>query len=107
MFYFCKIGPIDSHELAGVRTTGKNKRIHRLCCGGLLVVMSDQKLRPTRNARMGNALKRGIVLITGWIFISLGIAGLVLPLLQGVLFLLVGLSILSSEDVWAQSLIRK
>ncbi len=56
---------------------------------------------------MRNALKHGIVLVTGWIFTFLGIAGLVLPVLQGVLFLLVGLSILSSEDVWAQSLIRK
>jgi len=52
-------------------------------------------------------MKRVAVLIVGWAFIGLGILGLFLPILQGVLFLLVGLVILSSEYVWAHHLLRK
>jgi len=51
--------------------------------------------------------KRILVLIVGWGFILLGIAGLFLPILQGVLFLLVGLIILSSEYVWAHRLLTR
>jgi uncharacterized membrane protein YbaN (DUF454 family) len=51
--------------------------------------------------------KRVLTLIAGWIFILLGIVGLFLPVLQGVLFLLVGLIILSSEYVWAHNLLNK
>ena len=51
--------------------------------------------------------KRILVLIVGWAFIVLGIVGLFLPILQGVLFLLVGLIILSSEYVWAHRLLTK
>lgn len=52
-------------------------------------------------------LKRWLILVTGWSFVALGVAGLFLPLLQGVLFILIGLSILSSEFVWAHKLMRK
>lgn len=52
-------------------------------------------------------LKRWLILLTGWSFIVLGIAGLFLPFLQGVLFLLAGLSILSSEYAWAHKLLQK
>ncbi|MGH9501287.1 MAG: PGPGW domain-containing protein [Terriglobales bacterium] len=51
--------------------------------------------------------KRILVLISGWTFILLGIVGLFLPILQGVLFLLVGLIILSSEYVWAHRLLTR
>ena len=51
--------------------------------------------------------KRILVLIVGWAFFLLGILGLFLPVLQGVLFLLVGLIILSSEYVWAHRLLTK
>ena len=51
--------------------------------------------------------KRILVLIVGWAFIVLGIVGLFLPILQGVLFLLVGLIILSSEYVWAHHLLTR
>jgi uncharacterized membrane protein YbaN (DUF454 family) len=44
-----------------------------------------------------SSIKRILVLIVGWSFILLGILGLFLPILQGVLFLLVGLIILSTE----------
>jgi uncharacterized membrane protein YbaN (DUF454 family) len=49
--------------------------------------------------------KRIVTLSVGWGFILLGIVGLVLPILQGFLFLFVGLVILSSEYVWANRLI--
>jgi uncharacterized protein len=51
--------------------------------------------------------KQIVVLIAGWSFIVLGIVGLILPFLQGVLFLLVGLAILSSEYAWARRLLTK
>ena len=51
--------------------------------------------------------KRILILIVGWAFILLGILGLFLPVLQGVLFLVVGLIILSSEYVWAHRLLTK
>ena len=40
-------------------------------------------------------------LVFGWIFLSLGIAGLVLPFLQGILFIAIGLWLLSHELEWA------
>ena len=51
--------------------------------------------------------KRWAMLLAGWSFILLGIAGLFLPVLQGILFLLIGLLILSSEYVWAHHLVNK
>ncbi|HEU5450569.1 MAG TPA: PGPGW domain-containing protein [Terriglobales bacterium] len=51
--------------------------------------------------------KRVGVLALGWTFVLLGIAGLFLPVLQGILFLLIGLAILSSEYVWAHRLLQK
>ena len=48
-----------------------------------------------------------LVLIVGWGFILLGIVGLFLPILQGVLFIMIGLIILSSEYVWAHHLLTK
>ncbi|HEY5176536.1 MAG TPA: PGPGW domain-containing protein [Terriglobales bacterium] len=56
---------------------------------------------------MNQKRKRWLLLLTGWGFILLGIAGLFLPILQGILFLLIGLVILSSEYVWAHRLLQK
>ncbi|MBS1851936.1 MAG: PGPGW domain-containing protein [Acidobacteria bacterium] len=56
---------------------------------------------------MNRHVKRILILIVGWAFIVLGILGLFLPILQGVLFLLIGLAILSSEYVWAHHLLSK
>ncbi len=56
---------------------------------------------------MNQRVKRVAVLLVGWAFILLGIAGLFLPILQGVLFLLIGLIILSSEYVWAHQLLHR
>jgi uncharacterized protein len=53
------------------------------------------------------AMKRILVLIAGWSFLLLGIAGLILPVLQGVLFIIIGLIILSSQYGWARRLLAK
>ncbi len=51
--------------------------------------------------------KKIIVLAVGWTFIVLGVLGLFLPVLQGILFLIIGLMILSSEYVWAHRVLQK
>lgn len=56
---------------------------------------------------MNAAVKRISVLALGWAFICLGIVGLFLPILQGVLFLVIGLVILSTEYVWAHRLLAR
>ncbi len=56
---------------------------------------------------MRTRLKRILILIVGWIFILVGIAGLFLPVLQGILFIVIGLIILSTEYVWAHKLLQK
>jgi uncharacterized membrane protein YbaN (DUF454 family) len=52
------------------------------------------------------AKKIGILLV-GWALILFGAVGLILPILHGTLFLLIGLAILSSEYVWAHRLLSK
>jgi len=47
-------------------------------------------------------LKRVLLLVAGWMFLVLGAAGLVLPVLPGVVFVLLGLSFLSLEYAWAR-----
>jgi len=44
------------------------------------------------------SIKRIGLLILGWFFIVLGILGLFLPILQGIVFILIGLTILSSRS---------
>jgi len=56
---------------------------------------------------VNRSAKRIVAVIVGWIFILLGIVGLFLPILQGILFLLIGLIILSSEYAWAHHLLRR
>jgi uncharacterized membrane protein YbaN (DUF454 family) len=51
-------------------------------------------------------LKRFAIYWTGWGFIVLGIAGLFLPVLQGILFLLIGLALLSNTSPWAARLLE-
>jgi uncharacterized membrane protein YbaN (DUF454 family) len=43
--------------------------------------------------------------VSGWIIIVLGIAGLALPFIPGLVFILLGLVILSSQYVWAQRML--
>ena len=52
-------------------------------------------------------LKRIALLSLGWLLLILGIVGLFLPLLQGILFLLIGLLILAKEYRWARRLITR
>lgn len=52
-------------------------------------------------------VKRIAIEVFGWIFIVLGIAGLFLPVLQGILFLLIGLFILSTQYAWAHRLLHR
>lgn len=59
--------------------------------------------KPEASRRSRFARVAGI--IVGWAFVVLGIVGLFLPVLQGILFLLIGLVILSKEYQWARNLI--
>jgi uncharacterized protein len=49
-------------------------------------------------------LKRASLIAAGWLLLVVGGAGLFLPILPGIPFLLVGLSILSVEYEWARGL---
>jgi len=50
-------------------------------------------------------MKKAVVQLVGWMFLLAGIAGLFLPFLQGILFILVGLVILSSQYAWAHKVL--
>ena len=52
-------------------------------------------------------LKRLLVQFVGWAFIVVGIIGLFLPIIQGILCLLIGLIILSTQYAWAHRLMEK
>ena len=56
---------------------------------------------------MNSSVKKALALVTGWAFMVLGVIGLVVPFMQGILFLIIGLTILSSEYVWAHHLLTK
>lgn len=56
---------------------------------------------------MKPTVKRIIIIVLGWFFIVLGIAGLFLPVVQGILFLLIGFYLLSHESRWARKLLDK
>lgn len=56
---------------------------------------------------MKNKMKHILVLAAGWLFIILGIVGLFLPFLQGILFLFIGLYLLSHEYDWARTFFNK
>ncbi len=45
--------------------------------------------------------------ILGYAFLALGVLGLVLPFLQGILFLLIGLIILARYATWARRLLER
>ena len=54
-----------------------------------------------------NQFKKTAIVIIGWIFIGLGILGLFLPILQGILFLMIGLAILSSRSQWVKRFLEQ
>lgn len=53
------------------------------------------------------AWKQWAILISGWVFIVLGILGLFLPFLQGILFLVIGLVLLAQVQHWPRRLLEK
>jgi uncharacterized protein len=55
---------------------------------------------------MAAITKKILLLILGWLFVLLGIAGLFLPLLQGILFIFIGLIILSKESKIAKNILH-
>lgn len=52
-------------------------------------------------------IRRITVLMLGWTLIGLGVIGLFLPFLQGVLFILLGLFVLSRESETARHWLHK
>jgi len=52
-------------------------------------------------------MRRILVLTLGWALVLLGIAGLFLPLLQGVALILVGLYVLSRESMTARRVLDR
>ena len=52
-------------------------------------------------------VKRLAVQLVGWAFMVVGIIGLFLPILQGILFILIGLIILSTQYSWAHRLLER
>ncbi|MGB8888382.1 MAG: PGPGW domain-containing protein [Candidatus Korobacteraceae bacterium] len=56
---------------------------------------------------MNRTSKRWLILGIGWGFVLLGIAGFVVPVLPGLLFLAIGLIVLSGEYFWARNLLAK
>jgi len=68
---------------------------------------SHQKPRKLTDPTSGNRtwnLKPVAVIAIGWIFVVLGIAGLFLPVLQGILFLLIGLSFCPKNPLGRETL---
>jgi uncharacterized membrane protein YbaN (DUF454 family) len=51
--------------------------------------------------------RKTLIHLVGWSFILLGIIGLFLPVLQGILFLLIGLLVLSKENRFAKDLLNR
>lgn len=47
------------------------------------------------------------MLIVGWFFVLLGIVGLFLPILQGILFIMIGLAILSSRSEMIRRFLKR
>lgn len=56
---------------------------------------------------MSRLLKKWLTLVAGWGFLLLGFIGLFLPVLQGILFIVIGLVILSAEYAWAHRLLQR
>lgn len=52
-------------------------------------------------------VKQWLWIAGGWALIALGITGLLLPILHGAFFLILGLLILSSEYAWAHRMVER
>ncbi len=66
----------------------------------------DSRRRPgtTNNQKR---IRRALFLGLGWVFILLGIAGLFLPFLQGILFLVIGILLLSRASPRTRLLLQR
>lgn len=49
---------------------------------------------------MGRRTKTLVLYVLGWVFLVLGVLGLFLPILQGILFLAIGMVIMSHVSPW-------
>lgn len=59
-------------------------------------------------AEAGTTFMKTILLqATGYLFLVLGVLGMVLPILQGFLFLAIGLIILAKTAPWAERLLER
>jgi uncharacterized protein len=58
----------------------------------------------TTSAHPPRRKRNWFLYILGWIFLVLGVAGLVLPFLQGILFIVIGFALLSRETEWGRRL---
>lgn len=56
---------------------------------------------------MRQKLKKMLQLAAGWMLLALGVVGLFLPVLQGVLFIMLGLLVLSYHSPWAERLLAR
>ena len=52
-------------------------------------------------------ITRVVVLILGWMLIAIGVVGLFVPVLQGILFIMLGLYVLSRESRMARGWLVK
>jgi hypothetical protein len=60
-----------------------------------------------RFGTMERQVKRVVVLVIGWMLVAFGVVGLFLPVLQGVLFILLGLYVLSRESETAHRWLQR
>jgi len=56
---------------------------------------------------MERQIKRIFALVIGWLLIAFGVVGLFLPILQGVLFIMLGLLVLSRESETAHRWLQR
>lgn len=56
---------------------------------------------------MAGTRNRNVILLMGWGLLLLGVAGLVLPILPGIVLLVAGISLLSSEYIWAHKILQR
>ena len=72
----------------------------------LNILMNSAPLcHPIVRAAMRRHAKRAMVIGAGWVLLLIGVTGVIMPILPGIPFLVVGLLILSGEYVWAGRLL--
>jgi len=64
-----------------------------------------RKPRSAAPKRRNQPIKAVILIVTGWLFILAGVAGLVLPVVPGTILLVGGVMLLSRHYAWARRLL--